>query len=76
MCAPSSSRTVTPGNMWMVQFSCTLHPSAISIAPQSPRTAAPGPMYTSRPMVTWPVTTACGCTKAVGCTTGMWPLKA
>ena len=30
--------------MWMVQFSCTLQPSSSTIAPQSPRNAAPGPM--------------------------------
>src|SRR5204863_1442437 len=42
----------------------------------SPRSAAPGPTYTSRPIVTWPVTVAFGWTKAVGCTTGTTPSNA
>ena len=53
MCAPSFNSTVTPGNMCTVQFSCTLQPSSIIMAPQSPRSAQPGPMYTSLPMVTF-----------------------
>ena len=44
----------------MVQFSCTLQPSSITMPPQSPRIAAPGPTYTSRPMTTLPVTVAFG----------------
>ena len=35
--------TVTPGNMWTVQFSWILQPSSIMIFPQSPRRAHPGP---------------------------------
>ncbi len=45
-----------------VQFSWTLQPSSMTMPPQSPRIAAPGPMYTSRPMMTFPVTVAFGCT--------------
>src|SRR3954471_18193373 len=76
MCAASSSTTVTPGNMWMVQFSCTLHPSSTTMPPQSPRMAAPGPTYTSRPIVTFPVTVAFGWMNALSWITGMNPSNA
>src|ERR1700722_6532111 len=75
MWAFSSSTTVTPGNMCMVQFSCTLQPSLIIISPQSPRMAAPGATYTFLPIITLPVTHACGCTKLDLCTTGRYPLN-
>ena len=76
MCAPASSTTVTPGNMWIVQFSWTLQPSSMITPPQSPRIAAPGPTYTSRPMTTLPVTVALGWMKADSWMTGMKPSNA
>ena len=55
-----------PGNICTVQFSCTLLPSPTRISPQSARRTALGPIYTSRPMITLPMTVAWGCTKEEG----------
>src|SRR5580704_1611637 len=73
ICAPLSKRTVTPGNEWMTHVSWTLHPSSMTIPPQSPRIAALGPTYTSRPMMTLPIIVALSCTNADSCTTGRYP---
>src|SRR4051812_24849296 len=53
-----------------------LHPSSTITPPQSPRIAAPGPTYTSRPITTLPVTVALGWMKADSWTTGMKPSNA
>ncbi len=58
------------GVVCSTQLSWMLVRSPTITSPSSPRSTAPGQMDESAPTVTAPISTASGCTKAVGCTRG------
>ena len=57
-----------------MQLSWILHPSLTIICPQSPLSDAPGPIYTSFPMITLPIIVASLSIKDEGSITGLYPI--